>query len=73
MEENLAALPGLISRADATFFPMDCVSHSAVIQIKKSCRDGHKPFTPLRTASVASFIAAIDRRDVLPNSQLVQA
>jgi hypothetical protein len=73
MEENLAALPGLISRADATFFPMDCVSHSAVIQIKKFCRDGHKPFTPLRTASVASFIAAIDRRDVFPNSQLVQA
>jgi hypothetical protein len=73
MEENLAALPGLISRADATFFPMDCVSHSAVIQIKKFCRDGHKPFTPLRTASVASFIAAIDRRDVFPNFQLVQA
>jgi hypothetical protein len=73
MEENLAALPGLISRADATFFPMDCVSHSAVIQIKKFCRDGHKPFTPLRTASVASFIAAIDRRDVFPNYQLVQA
>jgi hypothetical protein len=73
MEENLAALPGLISRADATFFPMDCVSHSAVIQIKKFCRDGHKPFTPLRTASMASLIAVIDRRDVLPIPQLAQA
>jgi hypothetical protein len=73
MEENLAALPGLISRADATFFPMDCISHSAVGHIKKCCRDGHKPFTPLRTASVASFIAAISHRDISPGPQLAQA
>jgi hypothetical protein len=58
-EENLAALPGLISRADAAFFPVDCISHAAVGQIKKCCRDGDKPFIPLRTASVASFISAI--------------
>jgi hypothetical protein len=59
IEENLAALPGLVSQAAVAFFPIDCVSHSAVGQIKKSCRDGHKSFIPLRTASVASFIAAI--------------
>jgi hypothetical protein len=73
IEENLATLPGLISRADAAFFPMDCISHSAVGHVKKYCRDGHKPFTPLRTASVASFIAAIGHRDVLQSPQLVQA
>ena len=73
IEENLATLPGLISRSDAAFFPMDCISHSAVGHVKKYCRDGHKPFTPLRTASVASFIAAIGRRDVLQSPQLVQA
>ena len=72
IDENLAMLPGLISRADATFFPMDCVSHSAVGHIKKCCRDGHKPFTPLRTASVASFIAAIGHHDVLKSPQLAQ-
>ena len=72
IEENLAALPGLISRADATFFPMDCVSHSAVGHIKKCCRDGHKPFTPLRTASVASFIAAIGHLDVGQSPELAQ-
>ena len=72
IEENLAALPGLISRADATFFPMDCVSHSAVGHIKKYCRDGHKPFTPLRTASVASFIAAIGHRDIRHSPQLAR-
>ena len=69
IEENVAALPGLVSRADAAFFPIDCVSHSAVGQIKKCCRDGHKPFIPLRTASVASFIAAIGR-DVLQDGRL---
>jgi hypothetical protein len=63
IEENLAALPGLISRADATFFPVDCISHAAVGQIKKCCRDGDKPFIPLRTASVASFISAIGNHD----------
>jgi hypothetical protein len=59
IEEKLTALPGLIGRADAIFFPVDCVSHSAVGQIKRCCRDGDKPFVPLRTASVASFILAV--------------
>jgi hypothetical protein len=69
IEENLAALPGLISRADATFFPVDCVSHSAVGQIKKCCRDGDKPFIPLRTASVASFVSAIGNQDIFLKRQ----
>lgn len=62
VEESLAALPGLISRAHAAFFPTDCVSHSAAEQIKKSCRDQQKLFVPLRTASVANFLAAIRSR-----------
>jgi outer membrane murein-binding lipoprotein Lpp len=67
IEEKLTALPGLIGRADAIFFPVDCVSHSAVGQIKKCCRDGSKPFIPLRTASVASFIFAIGNLDTFQN------
>jgi Uncharacterized protein conserved in bacteria (DUF2325) len=65
IEEKLTALPGLIGRADAIFFPVDCVSHSAVGQIKKYCRDTDKPFIPLRTASVASFIFAVGNPDAL--------
>jgi hypothetical protein len=68
IEESLAALPGLISRADAAFFPIDCISHSAVGQIKKHCRDGQKPFVPIRTASVASFVAAIGDHRVFQRS-----
>jgi hypothetical protein len=59
IEENISTLPGLISQADAAFFPIDCISHSAVGQIKKSCREGQKRVVPLRTASVASFITAL--------------
>jgi Uncharacterized protein conserved in bacteria (DUF2325) len=72
IEENLAALPGLVSRADAVFFPIDCISHTAVGQIKKYCRDGQKPFVPLRSASAASFISAISHRDVLQKSRLAR-
>ena len=59
VEDNPALLPGLISRADAAFFPVDCVSHTAAGQVKKHCRDAGKPFVPLRSASLASFIAAL--------------
>ncbi|KZD24825.1 DUF2325 domain-containing protein [Tardiphaga robiniae] len=62
IEENSAALPGLISRADVAFFPVDCVSHHAAGQVKKLCRDHGKPFVPLRAASVASFISAVGDR-----------
>jgi len=71
-KKNLAALPGLVSRADATFFPIDCISHAAVGQIKKYCRDGHKTFIPLRTASAASFISAISHQNVLQKNRLAR-
>ncbi|WP_247873305.1 DUF2325 domain-containing protein [Azospirillum sp. TSH64] len=38
---------------------MDCVSHAAAGRIKTLCRQAGKPFVPLRSASIASFIAAI--------------
>jgi hypothetical protein len=70
IEESPAALPGLISRADAALFPVDCISHSAVGHIKKCCREAGKPFIPLRTASVASFISAIANHGALQNHRL---
>ncbi len=50
-------------RADAAYFPVDCVSHLAAGQVKRLCRDAGKPFYPLRTASVASFISALSSLD----------
>jgi Uncharacterized protein conserved in bacteria (DUF2325) len=70
IEENPAALPGLVSRADAALFPVDCISHAAMGQIKKLCREIGRPFVPLRTASVASFVAAIAMGDLSLRSRL---
>jgi hypothetical protein len=68
IEDNSTILPGLVSRATAAFFPVDCISHHAAGRLKKLCRDIGKPFFPLRTASVASFLAAISDRDLLQNT-----
>lgn len=59
IEENTALLPGLVSQSDMAFFPVDCVSHGAAGQVKRLCREAGKPFVPLRSASLASFLAAI--------------
>ncbi len=59
MEDALALLPGLAGRADLVLFPVDCVSHQAVLAVKKLCRQGDKRFIPLRTSSTASFLAGL--------------
>ncbi len=61
VEDNIALLPGLISQAEAAFFPVVCVSHLAAEKVKKFCRLGDKPFIALRSASLASFVAALER------------
>ena len=58
VEHNSALLPGLVSRAEAVLFPVDCISHTAAGQVKRLCREAGKEFLPLRTASLASFLAA---------------
>lgn len=63
VEDALALLPALASRADLVVFPVDCVSHPAVIAVKKLCRQTGKRFLPLRTAGTASFLAALRRFD----------
>ncbi|OWJ59434.1 DUF2325 domain-containing protein [Inquilinus limosus] len=59
VEDSPTLLPGLVSQADAAFFPVDCVSHHAAGQVKRLCREAEKPFVPLRTSSLASFAAAV--------------
>jgi hypothetical protein len=48
-----------VIKADAVVFPMDCVSHSAVNKIKRLCRQSMKPYIPLRSTGVASFVAGL--------------
>jgi hypothetical protein len=59
VEDSLALLPGLVSQADAVYFPVDCVSHSAAEKVKTLCRRLAKRWAPLRSASLASFARAI--------------
>ncbi|HWA42530.1 MAG TPA: DUF2325 domain-containing protein [Hypericibacter adhaerens] len=59
VEDQIALLAGLISRADMVMFPVDCVSHGAVATIKRLCRNAAKPYRPLRSASLASFVAGL--------------
>jgi hypothetical protein len=59
IEHSITLLPGLISRADCTVFPVDCVSHEAMGLLKRQCRQAAKPFVPLRTSSLASLLAGL--------------
>jgi hypothetical protein len=59
VEHSMTLLPGLVSRADCTVFPVDCVSHDAMGMVKRQCRQSAKPFMPLRTSSLASLLAGL--------------
>jgi hypothetical protein len=59
IEHSAALLPGLVSRADHLFFPVDCISHDAVATIKRLCRQLERPYHPLRTASLATLVSAL--------------
>jgi hypothetical protein len=62
VDDNAALLPGLVYQADVVFFPVDCVSHAAAEQVKRLCRRVAKPWSPLRSASLASFVAQLRAR-----------
>jgi hypothetical protein len=59
IEERGGLLPGLVSRADAVLFPVDCVSHAAMSLVKRLCHQAGKPLVPLRSAGLAPFCAAL--------------
>jgi Uncharacterized protein conserved in bacteria (DUF2325) len=61
IEHSSTLLPGLVSRADHLFFPIDCISHDAASAIKRLCRQLGKPYYPLRTASLATLVSALTR------------
>ena len=56
IEHSSGLLPGLISRADHIFFPVDCISHDAAATIKRLCGMLGKGYRPLRTASLTCLL-----------------
>jgi hypothetical protein len=61
VDDRSGLLGGLVSRADVVMFPVDCVSHAAVGTVKRLCRQMSKPFVPLRSTGMGSFVAALSR------------
>jgi hypothetical protein len=59
IEDRRGMLPGLVSRADAVLFPVDCISHAAMLQVKRLCYQAGKKFLPLRSAGLAPFCAVL--------------
>lgn len=60
-EDNPLLLPGCISRADLVLFPVDCISHQAMHDLKRHCKQADKPYRALRTASVAGLLLVLDK------------
>ena len=69
VEDAAALLPGLVSRSDVTLFPVDCVSHNAMIAAKRACQQLDKPFVPLRTSSLACLLSALSSLAALAPEQ----
>lgn len=59
IEDNLAVLVGLIGQAGLVVFPTSCISYEATGQLKRSCEMTVKPFYPVRSASLASYVRAV--------------
>ena len=57
--DHPSLLPGLFGRAEHVVFPVDCVSHDAALTVKRLCRQLGKPWSPLRSAGLASFLSAL--------------
>jgi len=57
--DHPSLLAGLISQADRVAFPVDCVSHDAALTVKRLCRQLGKPWLPLRSSGLGSFLAAL--------------
>nr|WP_246770868.1 DUF2325 domain-containing protein [Aestuariivirga sp. YIM B02566] len=59
IDDQMAQLPGLVSQSRLVFFPVDCVSHDAMHSVKRLSRRAGKPYVPLRSAGLTTFLAAL--------------
>jgi len=59
LEDRKGLLAGMLPRVDCVVFPVDCIDHDSMQQLKRLCARHGLPFRPLRSASVASFVAAM--------------
>ena len=59
IEARKGLLDAAVLKADLIVFPVDCIDHDSALKLKRLAERHGIPFTPLRSASVASFAAAL--------------
>jgi len=61
IDDRGGLLASQVARADRIYFPVDCVSHNAVVVAKRLARQLGKRYLPLRSAGLTSFVLALRR------------
>ena len=56
VDDSAGRLGRILGQADAVLCPVDCVSHGACLRAKQFCKRAAKPFVPLRSAGLSSFV-----------------
>jgi hypothetical protein len=59
IEDRKGLLAAALARASLVAFPVDCIDHDSALALKRACLRQSVPFLALRSASVASFAAAV--------------
>ena len=59
IEDHEGQLGRILGQADVVLCPVDCVSHRACLRAKQFCKRTAKPFVPLRTAGLSSFVTGL--------------
>ena len=61
IEDHEGQLGRILGQADVVLCPVDCVSHRACLRAKRFCKRTAKPFVPLRSAGLSSFVTGLHR------------
>ena len=59
VDDSTGRLGRILGQADAVLCPVDCVSHGACLLAKQFCKRRQKPFVPLRSAGLSSFVGGL--------------
>jgi hypothetical protein len=59
LEQAPKMLENLVIQADMVFCPLDCVSHSACLRVKRLCQRLDKPFLLLRSSGASSLVRVL--------------
>ena len=68
IEDHEGQLGRILGQADVVLCPVDCVSHRACLRAKRFCKQTAKPFVPLRTAGLSSFVTGLRRATELDSA-----